>query len=96
MQSKEQTREQMFSMIADWQHSGRSQKKYCIEHNIAYHVFHYWYKRYRNQQSPCTASFIPVNIETLNAGSLELYLPDGKRIVFHQPVSSDYLKTLIA
>ncbi|WP_442345985.1 IS66 family insertion sequence element accessory protein TnpA, partial [Foetidibacter luteolus] len=34
----------MFSMIGDWQQSGLSQKAFCAQHGIRYHVFHYWYK----------------------------------------------------
>jgi hypothetical protein len=100
MQTIEQLREQKHAMIEQWQHSGLSQKKYCEQNNIAYHHFHYWYKRCRDQraaESASAAGFIPVTLNVASsAGCIELQLPDGKKILFHQPVSVDYLKALIA
>lgn len=102
MQYSEQTQQQMLAMIASWKQSGVSQKAYCEQNNIRYYVFHYWYKRYKDlQTAEKDADFVPLNVkpsvwlDTGNAG-IELLLPDGKRILFHQAVSSDYLKALIS
>ncbi len=51
MHRDETVREQMFSLITSWQQSGLSQKAYCEHHGIGYHVFHYWYKCFRDFQS---------------------------------------------
>ena len=59
----------------------------------AYHRFHYWYKRFRDRKA--SAAFIPVKIETPVTGSVELILPDGKRLSFHKLMSFDYLKALL-
>lgn len=100
MQTREQLQEQKYAMIEQWQHSGLSQKKYCQQNNIAYHHFHYWYKRYLNQKaadSTNTSSFIPVTLNAASSvGCIELQWPDGKRILFHQPIGVNYLKALIA
>jgi hypothetical protein len=45
-----EVRQQMFKLIQEWQQSGFSQKAYCKEQSIKYHVFHYWYKRYRQEE----------------------------------------------
>lgn len=101
MQKDIQVREQMFSMITSWKQSGLSQKDYCEQHNITYHVFHYWYKCYRNVQSSAkNEGFIPLKIRPFNSVNdpcpqVELLLADGRRVIFHHPVSSDYLKALI-
>ena len=101
MQKDEATREQMFSLIRDWQHSGLSQKAFCEQHTIRYHVFHYWYKCFRDLQSNSKPEgFIPIKIQRANttntaSAQVELVLADGKRVLFHQPVSSDSLKHLI-
>lgn len=42
-----------------------------------------------------TALFVAINITPPAQGSLELHLADGRRIVFRQPVSVEYLKVLI-
>jgi hypothetical protein len=100
MQYNEQVEQQMFAMILSWQQSGLSQKVYCEQHSIRYHVFHYWYKRYRDGQTmDKEPGFISLKIKPsydCAAPHAELLLPDGKRLLFHQPVSSDYLKAIIS
>ena len=94
--------QQMFAMILSWQQSGLTQKVYCQEHAVSYHIFHYWYKRCRTSQSPDKEpGFIPLQTEHSHSlvsipAHIELLLPDGKRLLFHQPVSSDYLRQLIS
>jgi len=100
MQSKD-VQEQMFNFIRGWQQSGLSQKMYCEQGGIRYHVFHYWFKRYRDKSPGHTeASFIPIQIkpsetDARNAG-IELILADGKRVLFHHPVSADFIKAIIS
>lgn len=96
MESREQIRDHHFAMIACWQQSGQSQKQFCLQNNIGYHIFHYWYKIYRDQQSANSGSFVALNVASPLQANVELHLTDGKRIVFHQPVSVDFLRTLIA
>jgi hypothetical protein len=97
MQNKEQLREENFAMIASWQQSGLTQKQYCEQKQVAYHHFHYWYRRYRmapenveKNESP----FVAVKAPAYSAHT-ELMFVDGRRLVFHQPVSADFLKALI-
>lgn len=102
MQKDIQVREQMFNMITSWQQSGLSQKVYCEQNGIRCHVFHYWYKCFRQSQSSSKdEGFIQIKMQpsnTINTGSAhaELLLPDGKRLLFHHGVSSDFLKALIS
>ncbi len=102
MQYDEQTQQQMFAMIASWKQSGLSQKQYCEQNNIRYYVFHYWYKRYRDEQTVVNDTrFVPLTVKPAAShndctAQIELLTADGKRILFHQPVNSDYLKALIS
>lgn len=96
MQSKEEIQQQMFAHIEQWQQSGLTQKAFCQQVNISYHIFHYWYKRYRTEDSKPVSSFIKLGVSSSIALHTELVLPDGKRLLFHQAVSSDYLKALIS
>ncbi len=61
MHSTKEQRVQFLGMIKQWQQSGLSQKAFCANNNIAYHVFHYWYGVYKSEQKP-TGSFLPVSI----------------------------------
>src|SRR3954447_9022009 len=105
MQPVEQVREQMYAHIEQWKQSGLSQKVYCEQRAVKYHVFHYWYKLYRDQhqqaaqepQPKPSAAFIPLKRRASPATAfVELYLPGGHHLVFHQMVSVDYLKALIS
>lgn len=97
MQNKEAIQQQMFGHIDQWQQSGLSQKAFCIQVNLAYHIFHYWYKCYRIKESKPSSSFMKLEVSSPSPTShTELVLPDGRRLLFHQPVTIDYLKALIS
>lgn len=101
MQYDKNIQEQMFTMVASWKQSNLSQKAWCEQNQIRYHVFHYWYKRYRDEQSAShEASFIPLNVKPsfsdASCANIEVVLADGKRILFHHAVSSDFLKAVIS
>ena len=101
MQYNKQTQEDMLRIISSWKQSGLSQKAYCEQNNIRYYVFHYWYKRCREQQGAVEdGTFVPLNVKPstfpVSNSAIEILLPDGKRILFHQPVGPDYLKALIS
>jgi len=105
MQSKEEIRKQKFLMIEAWQQSELSQKAWCSRESVAYHSFHYWYKRYRTahpvagKSSGESQRFISLQVPPSFGGGaahLELLLTDGRRLLFHQPVSSEYLKAIIS
>lgn len=99
MQSNPQIRQQMFSLITHWQQSGLTQKAYCDQQAIKYHVFHYWYKCYRDEQAGVgtqASGFVKLHVaRPASAAIAELQLPDGKRIMFYDLVSSEYLKALL-
>jgi len=100
MFSQPEVREQMFKLIEQWQQSGVTQNKFCQQQSIRYHVFHYWYKRYREQNAnpqSNASSFVKLQIaKPISDGSVEIIYPGGIRIVFHEPVNSNFLKSLIS
>ena len=83
MHATKEQRAQFLAMIKQWQQSGLSQKVFCADNNIAYHVVHYWYGVYKSEQKS-TGTFLPVSITgpavheqiTLKGDSgIELQLP---------------------
>jgi hypothetical protein len=100
MRSNQEVKEQMFSFIQQWENSHQSQKAFCLKHNIRYYVFHYWLKRYREETTgneDTSSSFVKLKVIPPAAlAHAELILPDGKRLLFHEPVSSVFLKSLIS
>lgn len=96
MQSKEDIKQQLFAKIVQWQQSGLTQKAFCQQNDIAYHVFHYYYGRFRSKDNVAASSFIKLQIAPGYVSThTELVMPDGKRLLFHQGVSADFLKVLI-
>jgi hypothetical protein len=88
----------MFSLIEIWKTSGKTQIEYCKEKDIAYHKFHYWFRKYSRQGSePVPGSFtqIKVGSQPVSAGFMELIYPDGRKLVFNHAVDADFLRSLL-
>jgi hypothetical protein len=98
MQNGHPARDQMFALIKRWEDSDLTQKAYCEQIDVQYHKFHYWYRRYKNSQSistPNSSSFVTLHVEPSVSVSAELVMPNGKRLLFHQPVDVQILKVLL-
>jgi hypothetical protein len=92
----------MFQGISRWQQSGLTQKAWCEKNNVAYATFHYWYKKYRSEeQEPsieCSdgGGFVQLMVDSPSASAwCELLLGEGKKLVFHQAVSVEFMRALI-
>lgn len=102
MRVSNEQRNAMLSLINQWEQSGMRQKDFYQQHNIPAHVFYYWHKCYKNPKAgackpiPAANSFVQLQPPVPSAGSMEMVLPNGNRIIFNQPVSVDYLKALIS
>ena len=91
------TEERILALIRHWQGSGISQKAFCKKKAIAYATFHYWYKKFRDVDSPedIVPSFVPVTIaDAVGTFFCSVRLPDGVVIDFHSPVPPSYLNQL--
>jgi hypothetical protein len=77
-------REEMLSLIEQWQGSGKTQQAFCQEHDLTYTTFYYWLKRYRRQMDE--SSFLPIEIssgsyiEIRYPGGIILQLPSATRL----------------
>lgn len=91
------TRKKMFALIDKWTTSDMSQKSFCIQHKIHYYVFHYWYKHYKDhKRAPIDKSaFVPIHFDSSVGACAELVMPNGKRLVFHQPADVNVLVRLL-
>jgi hypothetical protein len=89
-------REQMFASIASWLSSELSQKQWCQDHGITYHVFHYWYRKYRDEHPASTNdnSFVRLTVKPEGV-SCEVIFTDGTKIIFREAVPAQYLKSLL-
>ncbi len=90
-------REQMFANIASWQASELSQKQWCQDQGITYHVFHYWYRKYRDEHRESTddSSFVRLTVTPEVGACCEVIFTDGTKIIFREAVPAPYLKSLL-
>ena len=101
MESTELTTQQlMFSLIEIWQSSNKSQQEFCKEKDIEYHKFTYWFRKYKSVHSPTgtdTKFFKQIKLKEQSPSStqVELVFPDGRKLIFHQPVDASFLRTLL-
>lgn len=93
-----QQQQQMFRLIEDWQRSHISQLEYCKSHDVAYHVFHYWYKKYKtvHLRQPPGQGFTALQLTPTGPALVEVHLATGHRIAFYTAVDSTYLKALVS
>jgi len=89
---------QMYSLIESWQESGKTQREFCKNYNLAYTAFHYWYKKYRLSQQPTTPSaFIPLQIPpNIKNPIAEITFPDGRRFTFYSGMNLSFLERLLS
>jgi transposase-like protein len=100
------TEREKLALIAQWEKSGHSIKKFCNQHQFSDSLFHSWlnkYRRHKQKPTPPVQDFIPLPITApasrpTNSPGLfaEVILVCGSHIRFYQPVSADFLRTLIA
>ena len=65
-----------------WQSSGQTQQDYCKTHELNYHRFGYWLRKFRRQsqqaQNQKGSGFVPVlHSGTSQSAGLSLALPSG-------------------
>ena len=90
----------MFSLIEVWKQGGQSQQEFCKVKAIDYNQFQYWLRHYKQangliSEPKPSFSRIKVSPATSKASSMELVYPDGRRIIFHQPVDPSFLRSLL-
>ena len=68
----------MFALIADWQQSGMSKKRYCAAKGINEATFYYWYSRSKENVSSA-GSFISID-KACRKSEVEVIYPNGVRI----------------
>ena len=81
-------------MEAEWTKS----KRVLSGAGVAYYVFHYWYKRYRQQRAEApVASFkaIALPAHRQMGTALEVALPDGRVLSFFHPLDASLIKALL-
>jgi hypothetical protein len=91
-QQRIKRQEEMFSLIEQWQESGKTQQLFCQEQELTYSTFYYWLKRYR--QGLDESNFLPVEISS--GSHIEIRYPDGVVLQLPAEVRLSTLKQLLS
>jgi hypothetical protein len=92
----------MFSLIELWRTSNLTQLDFCKKKDLDYQKFHYWLRKYKVSRGEVTSgkaapSFVKVDLPSMvTTGAVELYLPDGRKLIFHQRVEVAFLRSLLS
>ena len=89
----------MFSLIEVWKKGDQSQQEFCKEKELNYPQFQYWLRRYKQTidtgSSQRLFTQVSMKAQPVTTGSLELVLPDGRKLIFHQPIDASFVRSLI-
>lgn len=89
------SREEISSLMQEWEISGLSKKLFAESKNINYMTFIGWFSRGTSKKS-IERKFIPIHIPSANSGPFaELFLNNSRRIILYQPVAIEYLQSLM-
>ena len=89
------TNQQREGLIQRWKDSGKGKKQFAEEHGIKYMTFIDWVRKRQRKlflEIP-SEQFIP--LETPASPIFAELSFQGKKIVFHQSVPAEYLKTIL-
>lgn len=92
----------MFSLIEIWKQGEKSQQEFCREKELDYHQFQYWFRKHRalySEMKTDSKFFKQIKLEApakLNTSAVELVFPDGRRLIFNQPVEAAFLRSLLS
>jgi hypothetical protein len=90
-------KEEMFEHLRQWKDSGKSRKAYCQEYGLALPVFGYWQTKSRKETDSVPPGFIHLKSGMgLNDGTIELYYPNGVRLVWRGGSNPAIIKMLIS
>ena len=88
-----------------WKKSGLSQRAYLDTTGVSKTLFSYWQHKFRPAacSTPVSSGFVPVAPPTIPSGAVcpervfaRIRCSDGRELLLHEEVSSDYLRALLS
>ena len=100
-QDRKKKQEEMYGLIGQWQQSGLPKQEFCKRHDIAFHVFYYYYNKYqgkpKKRKKTKAQGFLPIKVASAHAvfPPVEIVYPNGVSIKCPPSIKSSQLKELI-
>ena len=96
------SREEISSLIRKWLASGKTKTTFCRENNLTYMTFIRWTRGKKKEKPGNVAGkdklsgFIPLTMNhPMRENFAEINLSSGAKIIFHAPVSAQYLRAIL-
>lgn len=86
-------RQEMFSLVREWENSGKNREDFCKEHGINLGRFAYWRTQYLAREKTTGDDFVAVTPSV--ASEMEIQYPNGVKLKVSKNIPVSELKTLI-
>lgn len=93
---KSRTPEEIVQIKQLWSESGKSKKQFTEEQGINYMTFIGWFSTKKERTVSKKLGFVPLKVpHNVITPFAEISFSKGQRVVFHQPVSAEFLQLLL-
>jgi len=93
---KQKTAEEMRPLIQSFAKYTGTKKAFCLENNINIHTFHYWQTKFNKQAVKFSSKkFLPLQVSNSVGSKIELYYPNGLRLVMPVDTPLNILQALV-
>ncbi len=94
---RRKTSEEMYPLIGEYLRGTISLGKLCATNKLSKGQFYYWYRKYQSEKAPTNKrKFVRLSApNNTQRYSLEITIPSGITIRSDDPISIDYLKSLL-
>lgn len=91
------TREEMFSIIEEWELSGMNKKQFCAQKGIGEWIFYYWVKQFKSYREEAACGFVPMKAKFSQAHTkaISVLYPNGVRVELPETVPMNQVLALV-
>ena len=94
VEKKWRTRLEKDEFISQWKQSGKSRRVFCQEHGLNYNSFITWNKEQKSKLKT-EAGFSEITVQNSERLFAQIHLSEQKRIDLYQPLSSEFIRSLL-
>ena len=94
VEKKWRTRQEKDELIALWKQSGKSRKLFGNDQGLNYNSFVVWNKEQKSKQKT-EPEFSELAVQSRERLFAQIHLPGELRIDFYQPLSAEFIRTLL-
>jgi len=96
-------KQEMYTLIEDWQSSGVSRTKYCKDRGMSRSTFRNWLRKYEQDHGPVSsgspsvpASFVSIEVPSSKEDELTITYPNGVQVSCPSGIDQHQLRELVS